>query len=93
MRQSPDFAALLPDLTAYAAARTEHLEDAEDLVQDAMLRWLTAQRRPRTLRSTRAWFRTTVRRLAYDAVRRPQYSRDLLDQHPLSLDEPWARGE
>jgi DNA-directed RNA polymerase specialized sigma24 family protein len=86
-------AALYPDLVRLARAElfTRHLDVqlADDLVGDATLRWLTSRIQYTSPGQVRAWFRTTIRRLTVDRVRRP--SRDVLDQvGVLSLDAPWA---
>ena len=74
---------------------THHLDVqlAEDLVSEATIRWLGKPLHVQlTQAALRAWFRTTIRRMAVDQVRRP--SRDILDLAGVySLDEPWARGE
>lgn len=61
---------------------------AEDLVQEAVIRWLTSGTRWWSERQARAWFRTVIRRMVVDRVRRPTY--DVLDQEPFSLDDDWA---
>jgi DNA-directed RNA polymerase specialized sigma24 family protein len=62
---------------------------AEDLVSDATLRWLTSRIQYTSPGQARSWFRTTIKRMAVDRVRRP--GRDILNQAGLySLDAPWA---
>ena len=88
--------ALHSDLVRFARGElfTWHLniQLAEDLLSDAVVRWLRARIQYRSPAQARAWFRTTLRRMVVDRVRRR--SHDVLDQvGVLSLDEPWARGE
>ena len=70
-----------------------HLDQqlAEDLVGDAIVRWLTARIHNQSQRLVRAWLRTTIRRMVVDRIRKP--SADVLDLADVfSLNEPWARG-
>jgi DNA-directed RNA polymerase specialized sigma24 family protein len=66
------------------------VQEAEDLVSEATIRWLGKPLHVQlTQAALRAWFRTTITRLAVDRVRRP--GRDILDLAGLySLDAPWA---
>ncbi len=92
--QQPDAAALaglLPELVRIARGELHlrHLDVqlAEDVVEDAVERWLTARIQYASPRQARSWFKTVIRRMTVDRVRRP--SRDVLDQAGLySLDEP-----
>ncbi|HEV2415276.1 MAG TPA: sigma factor [Candidatus Dormibacteraeota bacterium] len=89
-------AALQPDLVRFARGelfrRYLDVQLAEDLVADATVRFLTTRIQSNEPRRVRAWFRTTIRRLAVDRVRRP--GRDVLNQvGVLSLDDKWARGD
>lgn len=60
---------------------------AEDLVQEAIARWIARGLEYRGPGRLFAWLRKTIGWLAAEGLRR----RDLLDVRPLSLDEPWAR--
>ncbi len=103
--QTEALAALRPDLLSWARRRLHHFaldeQLAEDLTQEAIARWLTSPkrwpngrfRRQHIFRSQSklyAWLRSTISNLAADIARRHP---DALDNDPLSLDEPWARGE
>ncbi len=93
--QAAALAALYPDLVRLArrelSARYLDAQLAEDLIEDATVRWLTARIQYVSPRQARAWFRTTIRRMVVDRVRRPTF--DVMDQVGVSsLDEPWARG-
>ncbi len=62
---------------------------AEDLVQEAIARWLTRTPEYRGQGQLYAWLRSTIARFVSDLARRRP---DLLDGRLLSLDEDWARG-
>ncbi len=83
--------ALLPELQAFAcgALFSRHLDRglAEDLVEDAVERWLSSRIQYRSERQVRAWMRTTITRLVADQARRPLRSRDMLDLATYSLSE------
>jgi DNA-directed RNA polymerase specialized sigma24 family protein len=85
-----------PDLVTVARRElvVRHLDPqlAEDIADDAALRFLTARIQYSEQRRVRAWFRTTIARLVCDQARRPIRSRDMLDHATFSLSEPWARG-
>ncbi len=95
-------AAALAAVYAPLVARAERYvgQDAEDVVLEAVERWLVARRKHRGhLRAAKvalqseaelaAWLGTTMSRVIIDRARRP--SADVLSQAPLSLDEDWAR--
>jgi DNA-directed RNA polymerase specialized sigma24 family protein len=63
---------------------------AEDLVQEAIARWLRRELVHRSAAQTKSWLGRAMDRIAKEWSIR---SRDPLNQHPLSLDQPWARGE
>jgi DNA-directed RNA polymerase specialized sigma24 family protein len=103
--QAEALAALRPALLGWARSRLRHFaldeQLAEDLTQEAIVRWLSSPkrwpdgrfRRQHIFRSREklyAWLRSTVSNLAADIARRHP---DALDNDPLSLNEPWARGE
>ena len=86
-------AALYPDLVRLARSELirRHLDRqlAEDVVGDAVVRWLTSRIQYTSPARTRAWFRVTIRHLAVDRVRRP--GRDAMDQGEVwSLDAAWS---
>lgn len=60
---------------------------AEDLVQEAIARWIARRLEYRGPGRLCAWLRKSISWLAAEGLRR----RDLLDNRPLSLDEPWSR--
>lgn len=60
---------------------------AEDLVHDAIARWIARGLEYRGPGRLYAWLRKSIGWLAAEGLRR----RDLLDNRPLSLDEPWSR--
>jgi len=89
----PNFALLLPDLTAYAfrRARWHQLppDFAHDLVQSALERFLRSRIQYTSPRQASAWCKTCIRRMALDRIRRP--GPDVLNQAGLlSLDDGWA---
>ena len=61
-----DFEALRPHLLAVAYRLTGSIADAEDVVQDAWLRW---DRAAESVNDLRAWLTTVVSRLALDWLR------------------------
>jgi DNA-directed RNA polymerase specialized sigma24 family protein len=89
-------AAVLPELQRFArsALYSRHLDAqlAEDVVSDAVERWLVNRIQYRSPAQLRAWMRTTIKRLVADQERRPARSRDMLDLATYSLSESWARG-
>lgn len=66
-----DFEALRPHLTAVAYRLTGTVADAEDVVQDAWLRWdrNLRLREAQPIADLRAWLTTVVSRLALDRLR------------------------
>ena len=65
-----DFEALRPHLTAVAYRLTGTVADAEDVVQDAWLRWdAVIGRDAEPIADLRAWLTTVVSRLALDRLR------------------------
>jgi RNA polymerase sigma-70 factor, ECF subfamily len=67
-QQVSQFEALRPHLMAVAYRLTGTVADAEDIVQDAWLRWDSAGRRD-TIADLRAWLTTVVSRLGLDRLR------------------------
>ena len=81
--------ALLPDLRAYARFLTPQRTEADDLVQDALVRALAAlgQFRPGT--SLRAWLFVILRNAFYEQVRRRRTERTAL-QHSVAAESSGA---
>jgi RNA polymerase sigma-70 factor, ECF subfamily len=71
--QVTDFEELRPHLMAVAYRLTGTVADAEDIVQDAWLRW-TAQDGP--INDLRAWLTTVVSRLGLDRLRSAAHRRE-----------------
>jgi RNA polymerase sigma-70 factor (ECF subfamily) len=69
-----DFEALRPHLLAVAYRLTGTFADAEDIVQDAWLRWAAAERRD--IADLRAWLTTVVSRLGIDRLRSAAHRRE-----------------
>lgn len=65
--QVSDFEALRPQLLSVAYRLTGTFADAEDIVQDAWLRWDAAEREE--IANPRAWLTTVVSRLGLDRLR------------------------
>jgi RNA polymerase sigma-70 factor (ECF subfamily) len=68
-----DFEALRPHLLAVGYRLTGTFADAEDVVQDAWLRWQGSAEAPRDLR---AWLTTVVSRLSLDRLRSAAHRRE-----------------
>jgi RNA polymerase sigma-70 factor (ECF subfamily) len=68
-----DFEALRPHLMAVAYRLTGTVADAEDIVQDAWLRW---DRRDKAITDLRAWLTTVVSRLGLDRLRSAAHRRE-----------------
>ncbi len=81
-----DFEALRPHLTAVAYRLTGTVADAEDVVQDAWLRWDRDERSreeqketgrdPNPIADLRAWLTTVVSRLSLDRLRSAAHRRE-----------------
>jgi RNA polymerase sigma-70 factor (ECF subfamily) len=69
-----EFEALRPHLMAVAYRLTGTVADAEDIVQDAWLRWSSAE--PESIIDLRAWLTTVVSRLALDRLRSAAHRRE-----------------
>ena len=72
-QQVDEFEELRPHLLAVAYRLTGTFADAEDLVQDAWLRWEGSSEAPADLR---AWLTTVVSRLALDRLRSAAHRRE-----------------
>jgi len=69
-----EFEALRPHLMAVAYRLTGTVADAEDIVQDAWLRWSSAE--PESIIDLRAWLTTVVSRLGLDRLRSAAHRRE-----------------
>lgn len=80
---------LLPELRAYSRFITAGGDDAEDLVQDAIVRALRTPGRPAVLQSFRPWMFRVIRNLHYDELRKHRVRREYSDSLArLSRDAP-----
>lgn len=70
----PEFLRLRPKLFGLAYRMLGSQSDAEDVLQDAWLRWQGAERRE--LRSPEAWLTTVVTRLSIDRLREAKKERE-----------------
>jgi RNA polymerase sigma-70 factor, ECF subfamily len=71
--QVSDFEALRPHLMAVAYRVTGTVADAEDIVQEAWLRW---DKQDRAIADLRAWLTTVVSRLGLDRLRSAAHRRE-----------------
>src|SRR6202012_4527713 len=85
--QVTEFEALRPHLMAVAYRLTGTVADAEDIVQEAWLRW-NAQRQ--AIADPRAWLTTVVSRLGRDKLRSAAPRREAYTGHWLP--EPVVTG-
>jgi RNA polymerase sigma-70 factor, ECF subfamily len=74
-QQVSEFEDLRPHLMAVAYRLTGTVADAEDIVQDAWLRWDSADGRD-TIADLRAWLTTVVSRLGLDRLRSAAHRRE-----------------
>ena len=74
-QQVAEFEALRPHLMAVAYRVTGTVADAEDIVQEAWLRWDSADTRG-TIADLRAWLTTVVSRLGLDRLRSAAHRRE-----------------
>ena len=90
-------AALYPALLRSGAAylRAKDLDDqlAEDLLQEASMRWFRKGMKFQSGSGMFRWLATCMGFVVREWARRDRRSKDVLNQEPLSLDEPWARGD
>jgi len=77
-QQVSEFEALRPHLLAVAYRLNGTVADAEDIVQEAWLRWDAEKRRARdrAIMDLRAWLTTVVSRLALDRLRSAAHRRE-----------------
>jgi len=73
-QQVSEFESLRPHLMSVAYRLTGTVADAEDIVQDAWLRWDSAD--GRTIADLRAWLTTVVSRLGLDRLRSAAHRRE-----------------
>jgi RNA polymerase sigma-70 factor, ECF subfamily len=73
--QVSEFESLRPHLVAVAYRLTGTVADAEDIVQDAWLRWDAAENRHQ-IADLRAWLTTVVSRLGLDRLRSAAHRRE-----------------
>ena len=71
--QVSEFEALRPHLLSIAYRLTGTVADAEDIVQDAWLRW---DRQDQAITDLRAWLTTVVSRLGLDRLRSAAHRRE-----------------
>jgi RNA polymerase sigma-70 factor (ECF subfamily) len=88
-RQVTEFEALRPHLMSVAYRLTGTVADAEDIVQEAWLRWDTAETRG-PIADLRAWLTTVVSRLGLDRLRSAAHRRETYTGHWLP--EPVVTG-
>jgi RNA polymerase sigma-70 factor (ECF subfamily) len=74
-QQVGEFESLRPHLMSVAYRLTGTVADAEDIVQEAWLRWHTAETRD-TIADLRAWLTTVVSRLGLDRLRSAAHRRE-----------------
>lgn len=72
--------AVLPHLRAFARFLTGHRERADDLVQDAVVRALTAAHQFQPGTNFKAWMFTILRNLFYNEGRKARMKTDSLDE-------------
>ncbi len=72
---------LLPDLRRYARFLMRHATEADDLVQDAIVRALTALPQYRAGSNLRAWLFTILRNTFYEQSRRRRTEQAILAGH------------
>lgn len=77
---------LLPECRAYARSICFKREDADDLVQDAMLRALKASCQPGSIRELRPWLFRVIRNLYNDELRKRRVRRAYFQHEQLSCD-------
>src|SRR5262245_28901668 len=75
-QQVGEFEALRPHLMSVAYRLTGTVADAEDIVQDAWLRWDRAGHARKDIADLRAWLTTVVSRLGLDRLRSAAHRRE-----------------
>lgn len=79
-----DLLALLPHLRAFARSLTRNYDRADDLVQDTVVRALTAAHKFEPGTNLKAWTFTILRNLFYNGLRKNGLTRSLDD--PMALE-------
>jgi RNA polymerase sigma-70 factor (ECF subfamily) len=74
-----DLITCVPHLRAFARSLTGHRERSDDLVQDTIVRALTAAHQFQTWTNLKAWMFTILRNLHYGELRKNHGRRQLLD--------------
>jgi RNA polymerase sigma-70 factor (ECF subfamily) len=77
-----DLVACVPHLRIFAMSLTRNHEHAEDLVQDTIVRALTASRQFQAGTNLKAWMFTILRNLHYDGLRKKRVHTHSLDEIP-----------
>ena len=75
---------LLPDLRGYARFLVRHSAEADDLVQEAVLRGLGAMSQFQAGTSLRAWLFTILRNTFYEQARRRRTERVAIERSDLA---------
>lgn len=67
---------LLPELIAYARSISDRIEDADDLVNDAIERGARSDKRPAGTEALRPWMFRVIRNLSFDELRKRRVRRE-----------------
>ena len=81
-----DLIACIPHLRAFARFLTGNRERADDLVQDAVVRALTAAHQFQPGTNLKAWIFTILRNLYYNEIRKNRVKLQSIDE--MAVDEP-----
>jgi RNA polymerase sigma-70 factor (ECF subfamily) len=81
-----DVLALIPSMRAFARSLCRNLSDADDLVQDTLLKALANFHQFSPGTNLRAWLFTILRNTYYTSIRRTR--REVTDADPHSFDQP-----
>jgi RNA polymerase sigma-70 factor (ECF subfamily) len=81
-----DLIACIPHLRAFARFLTGNRERADDLVQDAVVRALTAAHQFQPGTNLKAWIFTILRNLYYNEIRKNRVKLQSIDE--MAIDEP-----
>ena len=94
MRLRRHIATLQPELLAYAGSLVYDAAEAEDLVNDAVLRTLQARRVPDCPAELRPWMFRVIKNILIDRRRKERVRREYLSaQERLSVDGSKASGD
>lgn len=80
--------AVMPHLRAFARFLTGNRERADDLVQDAVVRALTAAHQFQPGTNFKAWMFTILRNIFYDQLRQRRFEMEPIDDRALSQSTP-----